>query len=139
VDGHSKRTIHASEQGRDDVVRQHQECKELQALMNPDKLVFIDETGLTTRTTRLRRRSLKGRHCLAPVPHGHWKTTTFAGALKNTGMTASVASDGPINGSAFKAYVEQKLIPTLSAGDIVVMDNLSSHKAAGIKEAIENG
>jgi len=87
--------------------------------------------------TRVRGRSLKGQRCLASVPHGHWKTTTFVGALRNTGMTAPVVLDGPMNGAAFKAYVEQELIPTLSAGDVVIMDNLRSHKVEGIEEAIE--
>jgi transposase len=70
------------------------------------------------------------------VPHGHWKTTTFTGALRLTGMTAPFVYDGAMNGIVFQAYVEQVLVPTLSAGDIVIMDNLPAHKAAGVREAI---
>lgn len=105
--------------------------------LDPAKLVFIDETGLNTKMARLRGRSLKGERCRAGVPHGHWKTTTFTGALRLTGMTAPMVLDGAMNGAAFLAYVEQALVPTLSPGDIVVMDNLPAHKAAGVREAIE--
>jgi len=86
---------------------------------------------------RLRGRSLKGERCRAAIPHGHWKTTTFTGALRLTGMTAPMVLDGAMNGEAFRAYVEQVLAPTLSSGDIVIMDNLPAHKASGIREAIE--
>jgi len=86
---------------------------------------------------RLRGRSPRGERCRAGVPHGHWKTTTFTGALRLTGMTAPFVYDGAMNGNVFRAYVEQVLVPTLSEGDIVVMDNLPAHKAAGIRDAIE--
>lgn len=72
------------------------------------------------------------------VPHGHWKTTTFVAALRTTGLTAPTVLDGPMNGEFFLAYVEQQLVPTLHAGDLVVMDNLSSHKQAGVRDAIES-
>lgn len=71
------------------------------------------------------------------MPHGHWKTTTFTGVLRLTGMTAPFVYDGAMNGNVFLAYVEQVLVPSLSEGDIVVMDNLPAHKAAGVREAIE--
>ena len=71
------------------------------------------------------------------MPHGHWQTTTFVGALRATGMTAPMVIDGAMNGDLFLAYVRQQLVPTLHCGDIVVMDNLSSHKKPGVKEAIE--
>lgn len=87
--------------------------------------------------TRLRGRSLKGDRCRTAVPHEHWKTTTFTGALRLTGMMAPMVLDGAMNGDAFRAYVEQVLTPTLSPGDVVIMDNLPAHKAAGIREAIE--
>ena len=106
--------------------------------LDPARLVFIDETGLNTKMARLRGRSPKGERCRAGVPHGHWKTTTFTGALRLTGMTAPMVLDGAMNGLAFLAYVEQALVPTLSRGDIVVMDNLPAHKAAGVREAIES-
>lgn len=86
---------------------------------------------------RLRGRALRGERCRAGVPHGHWKTTTFTGALRLTGMTAPFVYDGAMNGAVFRAYVEQVLAPTLMPDDVVIMDNLPAHKAAGIREAIE--
>lgn len=86
---------------------------------------------------RLRGRSPRGERCRAPVPHGHWKTTTFVGALRLSGMTAPMTLDGAMYGAAFLAWVEQVLAPTLKPGDIVVMDNLPAHKVAGVREAIE--
>jgi transposase len=74
---------------------------------------------------------------VASVPHGHWKTSTFVAGLRTTGFTAPLVIDGAMNGSIFLAYVEQMLAPTLSADDFVIMDNLSSHKVAGVREAIE--
>jgi len=100
-------------------------------------LVFIDETGASTKMARRYGRAPRGERCRAAVPHGHWKTTTFVGALRLEGMSAPMVLDGAMHGAAFLAYVEQVLAPTLSPGDIVVMDNLSSHKAAGVREAIE--
>jgi transposase len=85
---------------------------------------------------RLRGRSPRGERCRAGVPHGHWKTTTFTGALRLTGMTAPSVYDGAMNGTVFLAYVEQVLVPTLETGDIVIIDNLPAHKAAGVHEAI---
>jgi len=85
---------------------------------------------------RLRGRAPRGERCRAPVPHGHWKTTTFTGALRLSGMTAPMVLDGAMNGAAFLAYVEQVLVPTLVPGDIVVMDNLPAHKPAAVRAAI---
>jgi transposase len=87
---------------------------------------------------RLRGRAKRGQRCRAPVPHGHWKTTTFTGALRLDGLTAPMILDGPMNGDAFLAYVEQVLVPTLGQDDIVVMDNLPAHRRAGVREAIES-
>jgi transposase len=105
--------------------------------LEADKLVFIDETGASTKMARLYGRAKRGRRCVAAIPHGHWKTTTFTGALRASGLTAPMLLDGPMNGEAFRAYVEQVLAPTLCSGDIVVMDNLAAHKNAAIREAIE--
>jgi transposase len=104
---------------------------------DPERLVFIDETGASTKMARLCGRAKRGHRCRAAVPHGHWKTTTFTGALRRSGMTAPMMLDGPMNGAAFLAYVEQVLAPTLRPGDIVVMDNLPAHKSAAIRAAIE--
>lgn len=87
--------------------------------------------------TRLRGRAKRGERCRAAVPHGHWKTTTFTAGLRLTGMTAPMVLDGAMNGPAFLAYVEQVLAPTLSPGDVVVMDNLPAHKSVGVRTAIE--
>jgi transposase len=99
--------------------------------------VFIDETGATTKMARLRGRSKRGERCRAAVPHGHWKTTTFTAGLRLDGLSAPMVLDGPMNGAAFRAYVEQVLVPTLRPGDIVIMDNLPAHRVSGIREAIE--
>jgi transposase len=99
--------------------------------------VFIDETGASTKMARLRGRAERGQRCRAPVPHGHWHTTTFTGALRWHGMTAPMVLDGPMNGSAFLAYVEQVLAPTLRSGDVVIMDNLPAHKRSGVRAKIE--
>jgi transposase len=87
--------------------------------------------------TRLRGRAPRGVRLIAPVPYGHWKTSTFVAGLRTSGLTAPLVLDGAMNGEAFLAYVEQILAPTLSPGDIVIADNLSSHKVAGVREAIE--
>jgi transposase len=82
-------------------------------------------------------REQKGERLRASVPHGHWKTTTFIGGLRRDRMTAPMVLDGPVNGQWFQAYVDQVLVPTLSPGDIVIMDNLGSHKGVGVRNAIE--
>lgn len=110
---------------------------EAQPELDPTRLVFIDETGATTKMARLRGRSLRGERCRAAVPHGHWKTTTLVAGLRLDGMTAPMVIDGAMNGEAFTAYAEQLLAPGLAPGDIVVMDNLPAHKVKGAREAIE--
>jgi transposase len=102
-----------------------------------DRLVFIDETGASTKMARLYGRSLRGKRCVAPIPHGHWQTTTFVGALRATGMTAPMVLDGAMDGATFEVYVKDILVPTLLPDDIVVMDNLPAHKRAQIRIAIE--
>ena len=97
----------------------------------------IDETGASTKMARLRGRALKGERCRAAVPHGHWKTTTFKGALRVDGMTAPMVLDGPMNRVAVQAYIEQVLVPTLHRGDTVIMDNLPAHKGIDVRRAIE--
>jgi len=99
--------------------------------------VFLDETWAKTNMCRALGRSLEGARLIAKVPHAHWKTTTFIAGLRTSGLTAPMVVDGAINGRTFLAYVHQILAPTLKAGDIVVMDNLQSHKVAGVREAIE--
>ena len=105
--------------------------------LDPAHLVFVDETWASTAMARLRGRARKAERLRAGIPHGHWKTTTFAAGLRLTGIVAPMVLDGPINRDAFRAYVNQVLVPELTPGDIVVMDNLSSHKGTGVREAIE--
>lgn len=98
--------------------------------------MFVDETGASTRMARRYGRSRRGERCVAAVPHGRWETMTYTGALRVGGMSAPMLLDGPMNGDAFRAYVEQVLVPTLRAGDIVIMDNLGAHKSAAVHAAI---
>ena len=105
--------------------------------MKPAQLVFIDETWAKTNMTRARGRAPRGERLVDYVPHGHWKTTTFLAALRASGLTAPLVVDGAINGDIFLAYVRQHLVPTLKKNDIVIMDNLSSHKCAGVCESIQ--
>jgi transposase len=105
--------------------------------LDPERLVFVDETWTSTNMARLRGRALNGERLRAGIPYGHWKTTTFVAGLRLTGMMATMVLDGPINRIAFEAYVEQVLVLELGPGDIVVMDNLSSHKSPAVRQAIE--
>jgi len=104
--------------------------------MEVEKLVFIDETWISTSMTRRYGRAPRGRRCLDSAPHGHGETTTFVGALRRRRLTAPMVADGPMDGEMFLAYVRQFLCPTLQPGDTVILDNLSSHKVAGVEEAI---
>lgn len=131
------KTAHASEQDRPDVVARRQAWFDAQPELDPQRLVFIDETGASTKMARLRGRAKRGQRCRSPVPHGHWKTTTFTGALRLNGMTAPMVIDGPMNRDAFHAYVRHVLTPTLRPGDIVVMDNLPAHKGGETRMMIE--
>jgi transposase len=105
--------------------------------LDPERLIFIDETAASTKMARLRGRAPCGERCRAAIPHGHWKTTTFTAGLRLSGMAAPMLLDGPMNGPAFLAYAEQVLAPELRPGDTVVMDNLPAHKIGGVREAIE--
>jgi len=108
-----------------------------QGALNPARLVFIDETWIATNMVRRYGRSPRGERLVGAVPYGHWKTTTFVAGLRCDGLTAPFVIDGPINGEWFRTYVEKVLAPTLRPGDIVILDNLSSHKVAGVRAAIE--
>jgi transposase len=132
-----KKTAHASEQERPDVVAERLIWRATQPDLDPARLVFIDETGASTKMARLYGRSRRGSRCVAAIPHGHWKTTTFVSGLRLAGMTAPMVLDGPMDGPAFLAYVEQVLAPTLQPGDIVVLDNLPAHKPAEVRQTIE--
>ncbi len=113
------------------------EWKHNQPALEIEKLVFLDETSTATNMTRRYGRAQVGHRCLGAVPHGHWKTTTFVAGLRHDGVTAPMLADGPIDGTLFLAYVQTFLCPSLKPGDVVIADNLSSHKVAGVAEAIQ--
>jgi transposase len=119
------------------VARRRRYWRNWQTWLRPERLVFIDETGAKTNMARRRGRAPKGQRLPAAIPWGHWQTTTFVAGLRTTGLTAPMVIDGAMDGDAFKAYVKQLLVPSLNPGDIVIMDNLSSHKVAGVREAIK--
>jgi transposase len=130
-------TAHASEQDRPDVLRRREAWFNGQLDLDPALLVFIDETWTSTNVARLRGRAPKGKCLRAGIPHGHWKTTTFVAGLRVDGIVAPFVIDGPINWDAFQAYADQVLVPELRPGDVVVMDNLSSHKGPAVRRALE--
>jgi transposase len=132
-----KKTLIAQEQDRPDVVEKRTQWRASQSEIDPAQVVFIDETWAKTNMTRTYGRSLLGTRLVEKTPFGRWQTTTFLGALRAEGFIAPLTIDGPVNGPMFRAWVEQHLAPVLMAGDIVVMDNLSSHKVKGVREAIE--
>src|SRR5580658_5116030 len=132
-----KKSIHAAEQDRPDVAAARKALRKEQLILDPKQLVFIDETAATTKMTRLYGRAPQGKRLVDKVPHGHWKTTTFICGLHYDGVTAPFVLDGPMDGPHFLAYVEQILAPTLKKGQIVFLDNVSTHKVDGVEEAIE--
>ena len=99
--------------------------------------MFIDETWASTNMARRYGRALRGRRLRVGVPHGHWKTTTFVAGLRRSGLIAPFVLDGPINRHAFETYVARVLVPELRPGDVVIMDNLPSHKGPRVRELIE--
>lgn len=133
----SKKTLLAIEQARADVARRRQRWRSWQPRLDPRRLVFIDETWIKTNMAPLRGWGPKGKRLRGFTPHGHWRTLTFLAALRCDRLTAPCVFDGPINGQCFRAYVEQQLVPVLQPGDIVVMDNLGSHKAAAVRQMIQ--
>ena len=109
-----------------------------QGLLDPARLVFIDETATSTNMVRLRGRCARGMRLVGYAPHGHWKTITFVAGLRHDRMVAPFVLEGPMNGPTFVEYVKQCLVPTLRRRDMVIMDNLPSHKVPGVREAIES-
>jgi transposase len=130
-----KKTLFALEQARSDVARRRR--RSWQASLDPGRLVFIDETWIKTNMAPLRGWGPKGERLRGFAPQGHWRTLTFLGALRCDRLTAPCVFDGPINGECFRAYVEQQLVPLLKPGDIVIMDNLGSHKSAALRRMIK--
>jgi len=132
-----KKTLFALEQARADIARRRRRWQSWQAGLDPRRLVFIDETWIKTNMAPLRGWGLKGKPLRGFAPHGRWRTLTFLGALRCDRLAAPCVFDGPINGQCFRAYVEQQLLPVLEPGDIVVMDNLGSHKSTAIRQMIQ--
>ena len=133
-----KKSIHAAEQDRPDVVEKRAAWREKTAGLDLSRLVFLDESGAKTNMTRLYGRSFDGKRIVDGVPHGHWCATTMISGLRLDGDTPTMVIEGPTDGDVFQAYVDHVLAPTLNSGDIVVMDNLSPHKMAGVRLAIES-
>ena len=133
-----KKTLIAREQDRPAIDRRRAQWRKYQGRIDPRRLVFIDETWAKTNMTRLRGWCARGLPLVAKVPHGHWRTLTFLAALRHDRIDAPLVLDGPVNGQSFTAYVEQFLLPTLSPGDIVVMDNLGSHKGKAVRQLIRS-
>jgi transposase len=132
----SKKSLYAVEQDRPDVARRRARWKRHQGRLDPRRLVFIDETWAKTNMTRTRGWAPRGERLIAKAPFGKWRTLTFLAALRHDRIDAPVLFDGPINGIKFRSYVEEALVPTLKPGDIVIIDNLGSHKGRAIRSAI---
>jgi transposase len=126
----------ARERDRPDISRRRAQWRSYQGRIDPTRLVFIDETWAKTNMTRTHGWAVRGERLVAKVPHGHWNTTTFLAALRHDRIDAPCLFDGPINGELFLAYVERVLVPTLKPGDIVIIDNLGSHKGKAVRKAI---
>src|SRR6202023_3076195 len=124
----SKKTVFPAEQLRPKLARHRARWKAHQGKVDQSRLVFIDETWIKTNMAPLRGWGPRRKRLIAHVPHGHWKTMTFLAALRHDRFAAPWVLDGPINGEAFKTYVRNELLKTLKPGDIVVLDNLGSHK-----------
>lgn len=131
-----KKTLIAAEQDRPDVARRRAQWTKYRKRIDPSRLVFIDETWTKTNMAPLRGWAPRGQRLKAKVPHGRWHTMTFLAALRHDRITAPWFIDGPINGEAFQLYVEKVLVPTLRPGDIVILDNLGSHKGKAVRRAI---
>jgi len=128
---------HAAEQDRSDILKRRRAWFDGQIDLDPNRLVFIDETWTSTNMAHKLGRAPKGEGLRDGIPHGHWKTTTFVAGLRVTGMVAPMVIDRPINRISLKANIDQVLVPELRPGDVVVMDNLGSDKGPAVAAAIE--
>jgi transposase len=128
----------AGERDRPDVARRRAQWTKYQDRVEPERLVFIDETWTKTNMAPLRGWAPRGKRLVAKVPHRRWKTTTFMAALRLDRIDAPWLLEGPIDGESFRAYVERVLVPTLREGDIVIMDNLGSHKGKAVRDLIRS-
>ncbi len=132
----SKKSLVAGERDRPDVARRRAQWTKYQDRVEPERLVFIDETWTKTNMAPQRGWAPRGKRLVAKVPNGNWKTTTFVAALRLDRIEAPWLLEGPIDGESFRTYVERVLVPTLREGDIVIMDNLGSHKGKAVRQLI---
>jgi transposase len=132
----SKKTLHPIEQKREDVVAKREAWRNNQAQLNSDKLIFIDESSINTGMTRLYGRAINGERVVDYTPDVRFERTTIMSSVRLNGDIVPVIFDGSLNGEFFKEYIRRFLVPTLKAGDIVIMDNLTSHKVKGVIEPI---
>ena len=134
-----KKTVHASEQDRPDVVtRRRPQWRKYQTRIDAARLVFLDETWTKTNMTPLHGWAPRGKRLLGKAPYGHWNTMTFVAALRHDRIDAPWLLDGPINRERFLLYVQKVLAPTLRASDVVIADNLGSHKGTAVRQAIRD-
>jgi transposase len=133
-----KKSVVAGERDRPDVARRRAQWIKYQNRVEPERLVFIDETWTRTDMAALRGWAPRGQRLIAKVPHGRWKTMTFLAALRCDRIAAPWFLEGPIDGDSFRLYVEKVLLPTLRPGDIVIMDNLGSHKGKAVRQLIRS-
>jgi transposase len=131
-----KKTLYGLEQKRPDVALRRARWYKIIPKLDPRRMVFIDETWIKTNMAPLRGWGLRGKRVIGHAPYGHWRTMTFVAALSIDNLQAPCVFDGPINAASFKAWVDQCLVPTLRPGQIVIMDNLGSHKSLAVKQAI---
>jgi len=129
--------VRAAEQERPDVAEARQRWTSDQPRLDPAKLVFIDETGASTKMARLYGRAKRSRRVVGRIPWGHWKTVTFVAGMRLDGFTAPFVVDCAMNAAIFIEYLQQCLVPTLRPGDIVIIDNLPAHKREQVREIIE--
>ena len=133
-----KKSLVAGERDRPDVARRRAQWTKYQDRVEPERLVFIDETWTKTNMAPLRGWAPRGKRLVAKVPHRRWKTTTFVAALRLNRIEAPWLLEGPIDGESFRTYVARVLVPTLRSGDIVIMDNLGSHKGKAVRDLIRS-
>jgi transposase len=133
-----KKSLHAAERDSQANIKRRQEFIAKIGAITPERLIFLDESGVTTSMTRLYARSVGGQRIPEATPGGHWKIMTILGAMSLSGMIATMTIEAATDRDIFLAYVEHVLCPVLPAGDVVVMDNLSSHKVDGVRRLIQH-
>ncbi len=133
----SKKTLRASEQDREDIVKSRLEWEEFQRTVDVNSLIFLDESGVKTNMTRLYGRSIHGERCHDSAPCGRWETLTVLSSVRLDGSTENIVFPGAVDRKMFDAYIKDVLAPSLRPGDIVIMDNLSAHKSQDAYAAIE--